>query len=231
MIYKKETMAYNVNQQALSLYNYLHKYDDRFTLDGDNTSVDFNGIFKVKIASNFAYTCPHWIIQCSDANQTTYDTQPTTPYGQYWNEYWYLNTIFVNSENFIFFLAWPYAGRGPSPEQSGIGFSYIKTEDNKHYAQTLNPGTPNIDGRPYYNVVTGANVTFTLSPFINFSVPIEEIYTADSCILLAPSTNEISTVPNFISCSTVAIDKILTLNGKNYYSAGAHTLVPLEEDS
>lgn len=33
---------------------------------------------------------------------------------------------------------------------------------------------------------------------------------------------------NFIACSTVTLNTMITFNGKNYYSVGTHTLIPME---
>lgn len=227
MIYKKETMAYNVNQQALSLYNYLHQYDNRFTLDGNNTSVDFNGIFKIKTLTDFPYNKPHWEIQCSNVNQTVYNTQPNQPNKSWWevNSAKPLWVRFLDSDNLVYLLAWRRDG---DVNSDCIGFIYLHSSDGKHYAQTINPGTPTIDGRPYYNVVTGAPTPFSFKPFINFSISGSNILTADTCVLEPPTAGEAALLPDLRSCSTIARDKTITINGKNYYAPGTHVLVPLD---
>lgn len=232
MIFKNETMTWNwpgwssSNCQAQDLYNYLHQYDNRFTLDGANTSVDFDGKFKIKIMPDYGTYRPHWAIQGSDPNSTVYDTQPSTPNRGYWFETGCkpLRVIFLDSEDFIYLIAWPNDESLTSG--NNIGFSYIKTTDGKHYAQTLNPGTQTIDGRPYYNVTEGDQAGFTLSPFINFAAPATEIYTTDKCLLM--SSGESSTNELLKSCSTMTYNQVITINGKNYYTAGNHTLVPLD---
>lgn len=236
MIFKKETMAWNwpgwtaSTRQALDLYNYLHQYDNRFTLDGNNTSVDFNGIFKIKILADHSRYRPHWAIQCSNASQTVYDTQPSPPSRQWWFEGGVtpLNVRFLETDNLIYFLAWPKDSSESSIKDNCIGFIYLRTLEGRHYAQTINPGTPEIDGRPYYNVATGAPTPFSFKPFINFSISGSNIFTADTCILESSVAGEIALLPDLRSCSTIARDKTITINGKNYYAPGTHVLVPLD---
>lgn len=214
------------NRQALDLYNYLSQYDDRFTLDGDNVAVDFDGKFKIKILSDYNTYRPHWGIQCSDSDQTVLDTQVSQPSRGYWfeNACNPLNVMFLDSEDFIYFVAWP---RDKTVLTDGIGFVYIRTTDGKCYAQALNPNSPAADARPFYNVLTANPGPFTLSPFITFAAPPEEIFTVNKCILRSDA-DEYSENLSLISCSAMTYNQVITIDGKNYFTVGTRTLAPLD---
>lgn len=37
--------------------------------------------------------------------------------------------------------------------------------------------------------------------------------------------------PNFSACTSVTLDRVITLNGSNYYTVGTHTMVPIDESN
>ena len=49
---------------------------------------------------------------------------------------------------------------------------------------------------------------------------------------LLTSNNEITSIldENFLACSTVTFNQVITFEGKNYYCIGTHTLVPLDSE-
>lgn len=219
MIYKKETMPWSYSAAATSFYNYLSQYDNRFTLDSGNNTIDFDNKFKVKFTTG-NYGRPALTIICSDTSQTQHGTYST---GASWNNTSSVSCFLMIDTNFLYFKVIRDAS-------NYVGFVWIKDKDNNNYAAGMAAGNQAIDVLSFYNVVTNSNTDFKLSPFFNFEIPVGQVYYTDKCILLASTAGEAHEVNGWSSCSTVSLfDNYITIEGKNYYVIGNNTLIPVED--
>lgn len=71
--------------------------------------------------------------------------------------------------------------------------------------------------------------TYKHNNILNYSVPLGCIdYGPD--VLFTGSVITNITDPNFITCSAITQNQVITFNGANYYSVGPHTLVPMDSE-
>ena len=69
--------------------------------------------------------------------------------------------------------------------------------------------------------------TYTHKNMLNYDVPLGEIDYGTDVLFNGSVITNISD-PNFLTCSTVTQDQVITFNGANYYSVGPHTVVPID---
>lgn len=70
---------------------------------------------------------------------------------------------------------------------------------------------------------------YTHRAILNYNVPLGHIdYGPDSLFTGTVITNIVD--PNFITCSTITQDRVITFNGANYYSVGPHTIIPIDPE-
>lgn len=231
MLYKRETFtntwpAYAScgSTQAEDAYNYLHQYDSKFTLDTTNWTIGYDDKFKIYCGEDTGYQRPKWSLICSDNNETQYNTQTNNPTTSYWFEGDYKKSIFIKNKSLIYFAE---TKQNASFSDSGVGFIYVKTKDNKHYATTLNPRNQSVNDLTFYNVITGEPIEFQLIPFVSFAMPSEKVLFSKQCIILSQDTGYCSFVNDLRTCSNLTVDTVITITGRNYYVLGTNLLVPL----
>lgn len=136
------------------------------------------------------------------------------------------STITVAYSDTLFYV-WSHDENG-SPG-IGIYLVYEKTPDFTIYAHPDNyiTGFSSIQNYTFVDRYTGDE--YVHSGVLKYSREIDRIdYTEDS--LFSTSNQRIMQDSNFISCSTVAQDSVVTFNGKNHYSVGPNILVSMDED-
>lgn len=136
------------------------------------------------------------------------------------------STITVACSDTLFYV-WSNDQNGSSGV--GIYLVYEKTPDFTIYAcpNTHITGFSSIQNYTFVDRYTGDE--YAHSGVLKYSREINSIdYTEDS--LFSTSVQRIIQDPNFISCSTVTQDSVVTFNGKNHYSVGPNILVSIDED-
>ena len=129
-----------------------------------------------------------------------------------------LSTVTVGYSDTLFYV---YTRDQNGSSGIGIFLVYEKTPEFRVYTYANSTGHPNIQTATFTDMVTGA--TYNHSGVLKYNTQPGYInYTSD--VLLIGSTRSYID-PNFISCSNVNADSVITFGGKNYYSAGPNTLI------
>ena len=129
-----------------------------------------------------------------------------------------LSTITVGYSDTLFYV---YTRDQNGSTGIGVFLVYEKTPEFKVYTYAESTGHPNIQTATFIDMVTGA--TYKHSGVLKYNTQPGYInYTSD--VLLIGSTRSYID-PNFVSCSNVNMDSVITFGGKNYYSAGTNTLI------
>ena len=109
---------------------------------------------------------------------------------------------------------------------------YEKISDKNYYgwngnvdSWTTYHGFYKLEEITIYDIETSG--AYTHSPRLNYSCELGVIDYADDCLFKAGYRN--ISEPNFIACSTITANQIVTFEGTNYYSIGNHTLVEYTE--
>lgn len=219
MIHKIETMPWNLQAIAESLYNYISLYDDRFVLDSENDQLVVNNKFKVKVVLN-QYSRPAFQIICNDEDHTAYTGGSGT------SGSWSVSSVGVEliiSDNLFYFRMWMNASQY-------VGFCWLIDENGVDFASpSICPTIINIEGCNFYNTVTGLPTVYKISPFINFAIPENQLLYTDESVLLSSTNGDLTIIPNTLSCSTLTRNQVITMRGKNYLAVGINTLILIEE--
>ena len=108
---------------------------------------------------------------------------------------------------------------------------YEKLVGNSFYGYRGSQNSQNID---FYDIAGLSNITeietsniYTYSRVINLAAPVDSIFYLNSDVLFI-GTQKGYENPNFRACSTVVCDQVITFEGKNYYSLGTNTLIPID---
>lgn len=136
------------------------------------------------------------------------------------------STITVAYSDTLFYI-WTHDENGSSG--IGIYLVYEKTPDFTIYASPNNyiSGFSSIQSHTFVDRYTGDE--YKHSGVLKYSREINSIdYTEDS--LFSTGGQRIIQDSNFISCSTIAQDSVVTFNGKNHYSVGPNILVSMDEE-
>lgn len=132
-----------------------------------------------------------------------------------------LSTITVAYSDTLFYV---YTRDQNGSTGIGIFLVYEKTPEFKVYTYAESTGHPNIQTATFIDMVTGA--TYKHSGVLKYNTQPGYInYTLD--VLLIGSTRSYID-PNFISCSNVNADSVITFGSKNYYSADTNTLIRMD---
>jgi len=132
-----------------------------------------------------------------------------------------LSTITVAYSDTLFYM---YTRDQNGSTGVGIFLVYEKTPEFQVYTYAESGGHPNIQTATFTDMVTGA--TYNHSGVLKYDTQPGYInYTAD--VLLIGSTRSYID-PNFISCSNVNADSVITFGSNNYYSAGTNTLIRMD---
>lgn len=104
---------------------------------------------------------------------------------------------------------------------------------NDGYYGAVGAGTASGSGHAWYPIsdISLINTTSSLSYIhgkrLNYSTQMNHIdYTTDILFSAGYLTDVVD--PNFITCSAVAQDQVVTFNAKNYYSIGPNTLIAMD---
>lgn len=132
-----------------------------------------------------------------------------------------LSTITVAYSDTLFYV---YTRDQNGSTGIGVFLVYEKTPEFQVYTYASSTGHPNIQTVTFTDMVTGA--TYKHSGVLKYNTQPGYInYTSD--VLLIDTTRSYID-PNFISCSNVNADSVITFGGKNYYSAGTNTLIRMD---
>ena len=108
----------------------------------------------------------------------------------------------------------------------GIFLTYEKTPEFQIYTYGEITGHPNIQDYTFTDIVTGNQ--YKHSGVLNYITELDYIdYTEDR---LFSGDQRVFVDNNFLSCSTITQDSVVTFAGKNHYSVGPNILVSIDED-
>ena len=104
---------------------------------------------------------------------------------------------------------------------------------NNNYFGAVGSGTGSTSVHAWYSInaipltCVEDNVPYAHGNLLNYSTSLGYIdYCADILLQSFTATNIIDS--NFMSCTEVPTDQVITFNSQNYYTIGAHTLVPID---
>jgi hypothetical protein len=107
---------------------------------------------------------------------------------------------------------------------------FEKIGNDLFYGASLSQGTGgsfvNIESLTLKNVDTG--LTYKHGTILSYSTELGHIDATNADILLS-GTSKAFTDTNFITCTAVTSNQVITFNNKNYYSVGTHTLVEMTQ--
>lgn len=132
-----------------------------------------------------------------------------------------LSTITVAYSDTLFYV---YTRDQNGTTGIGIFLVYEKTPEFQVYTYASSTGHPNIQTMTFTDMVTGA--TYKHSGVLKYNTQPGYINYTSDVLLIGSTRSHID--PNFISCSNVNADSVITFGGKNYYSAGANTLIRMD---
>lgn len=120
--------------------------------------------------------------------------------------------------------------QGYDPQSRRFVFIYEKLDDIAIYAYYGASNTTGVAFKPisdftFTEINTG--LEYTHGARLNYTDELSNIDYAPEVLFMGGIKNVED--PNFISCSTVTADKVITFQGQNYYAVSAHTLVLIDE--
>lgn len=120
--------------------------------------------------------------------------------------------------------------QGYDPQSRRFVFIYEKLDDIAIYAYYGASNTTGVAFKPisdftFTEINTG--LEYTHGARLNYTNELSNIDYAPEVLFMGGIKNVED--PNFISCSTVTADKVITFQGQNYYAVSAHTLVLIDE--
>lgn len=105
--------------------------------------------------------------------------------------------------------------------------------DNKNYFGYN--GAEVVSGRGWFSIheitmiETSSNLTYNHAARFNYNCQVGLIDYATPDFLFSAGYKTDTEDNNFISCSTITLDQVITFDGTNYYSIGTNTLVELDD--
>ncbi len=132
-----------------------------------------------------------------------------------------LSTITVGYSDTLFYV---YTRDQNGSSGIGIFLVYEKTPEFQVYTYAESTGFPDIQTVTLTDMVTGA--TYKHSGVLKYNTQPGYINYTSDVLLIGTTRSYID--PNFISCSNVNADSVITFGGKNYYSAGTNTLIRMD---
>lgn len=119
--------------------------------------------------------------------------------------------------------------------QSGRRFVFLYEKiDSKDYFGAN--GSDNVGGRGWFSIQeismieTISNMNYNHAARLTYNCETGFIDYSTPDYLFSAGYKTDTADENFISCSTVTLDQVLTIDGTNYYSIGNNILVPLDEE-
>lgn len=120
--------------------------------------------------------------------------------------------------------------QGYDPQSRRFVFIYEKLDDIIIYAYFGGGNTTGVAFKPISSVTftdINTGLEYTHDARLNYSVELGNIDYAPDVLFLSGVKNVED--PNFVTCSTVTADKVVTFQGQNYYAVGSNTLVLMDE--
>lgn len=187
--------------------------------NSNNTlNITIDNLVTVNITRRTANTS--WI----DNVTVTYDGSTTSKIASFeWNQ----KITICSGENTIYFQI-----QDGSASATGrrFAFLYEKVGDTKLYGysgSTTAVSFYDISGILLTSIAPTAGATFIHGTTITYNANVGMIDYINSDFLFSNGVHTV-TDSNFMACTTVPVNQIITFNGKNYYSIGAHTLAPID---
>lgn len=225
IIYRNEEINYyNGNPTAAIhaswFYNYLHQYDNRFTYD-NSVNINFDNKFTIQFTTAGSGYQPQFNIVCSDTDHTTYGSYSSSIS---WQKISTVTAFLIITDELLYFRM----GRNSS---NYLGFVWLKDKNNVDYVAGMSAGYQSINSLTFHKATANSTSPFRLSPFFNFPMPVGSIYMANTCLINTSTGQDIAEVADWCNCSTLTVNSIITVDGKNYYVLGENTLIPFDLDS
>lgn len=112
---------------------------------------------------------------------------------------------------------------------AGQDFTFIYQLINSNFYYGYKTGSTAFHALETISLNAVDNNVYKYSSLIPYSAPAGQIYFRDSSLLLLSSIKAVET-NEFISCSTVTLNSVITFNNKNYFSIGTNTLLPMDNN-
>lgn len=200
---KRSALAYDSTVWA----NWFNSLDcSLISLDGTNIIID--NIFMIKLER-----LDYWPSVALYKDGTMITSRTVTG----------LSTITVAYSDTLFYI---YTRDQNGSTGVGIFLTYEKTSDFQIYAYGDITGHPNFQDYTFTDIITGNQ--YAHSGVLKYTTDLNYIdYTEDR---LFSSGQREFVDNNFLSCSTITPDSVITFAGKNHYSVGPNILVSIDED-
>lgn len=127
-----------------------------------------------------------------------------------------------------------YISTGPTTQYFAHQYLFLYEQiDGHHFVG----GIKNLDGTAHFTPISSiANFTeietgviYTHGALLNYSADVNTIQYINHDILLNGGVKSYNDA-NFIACSTITQDRVLTIRGKNYFSVSTNSLLPIDDE-
>lgn len=137
----------------------------------------------------------------------------------------YYATVTICSTNSLFYIQ--INDKTNNATGQDFTFLYQLVDNNFYYGYKT--GTTAFYALETVSLIGGDNNTYSYAALIPYSAPAGQIYFRNGSLLLLSSMKAVET-NEFISCSAVTLDSVITFNNKNYFSIGTNTLLPMDNN-
>lgn len=135
----------------------------------------------------------------------------------------YYATVTICSTNSLFYLQIQDNTSGTT----GLDFTFLYQLVDNNFYYGYKTGTTAFHALETISLTSGDNNTYSYAALIPYSAPVGQIYFRNGSLLLLSSMKAVET-DEFISCSTVTLNSVITFNNKNYFSIGTNTLILID---
>lgn len=199
-----------------SMYNFLHAYDNRITLDSNNY-IRFDNKFSIR----FKDTTDADIYLIRDGAS---EIDTTGDFG-YWTNGSYAIVTLIKNNN-IFYVK--ICKKNNTTDSGGV-FMWIKQDDRDFFGAIahLNDSSKYVDDITFYDCVNTLAAPYTFKKVADYVVQTPKIAFASKTPFIDTVGSAIQ-IDNLASSSTVSLGSTVTVGGKNYHAIGTNILIPVD---
>lgn len=135
----------------------------------------------------------------------------------------YYATVTICSTNSLFYIQIQDNTSG----STGLDFIFLYQLVDNNFYFGYKHGTTAFHALETISLTSGDNNSYSYAALIPYSAPAGQIYFRNGSLLLLSSMKAVET-DEFISCSTVTLNSVITFNNKNYFSIGSNTLILMD---
>lgn len=214
MIFETGEISVSASTWNTALYNFIHRFDERITLD--DGKLTFDNKFKVDFSNS---SRPKISLICNDET-----TISLTSMGYWPSSPICISTLIITETMFCFF------GKRKNYTEGSFTLLWLKNQSRDFF------GAIGGESHGYcsdinlisslYDANDSTKGTYSIGKVANFNVISPQIIYANT-FLLVNSIGDIAFINNLVNSSNTPISSTITIDGKNYFVIGTNTLLPI----